>query len=57
MKKNEEKMEKLQMFDLSYFLGKLYFCDDGFGNMFVNEATFNMLELKEDKGTEYLSIF
>ena len=50
-------MEKLQMFDLSYFLGKLYFCDDDFGNMFVNEATFNMLELKEDKGTEYLSIF
>ena len=29
------KLEKLQTCDLSYFLGKKYFGDNGFQNMFV----------------------
>ena len=41
----------LQTFDLSIFLIKFFFSDDGFQNMFVYQPTFNMLELREDKGT------
>ena len=32
---NKEKIENLQMFDLSYFLDKTFFEDDGFQNIFV----------------------
>ena len=52
--KNKEKIEKLQTFDLSYFLGKNSFDDDGFQNMFVYQPKLNTLELKEYKGTEYV---
>ena len=41
--KNEEKIEKLQTFHLSYFLGKHFFGDDGFQNMFAHEPTFSTL--------------
>ena len=41
-------------YDLSYFLGKVFFGNDSFQNMFVHQPTFNTLELKEDKGTEYV---
>ena len=34
---------------------KTFFGCDGFQNMFVYQPTFNMLELKEDKGTEYIT--
>ena len=34
------------MHDLSYFLDKNVFDDDGFQNMFVYQPTFNMLDLK-----------
>ena len=44
----------LQTFDLSIFLIKFFFSDDGFQNMFVYQPTFNMLELREDKGTVYV---
>ena len=40
--------------DLSYFLGKVFFGNDSFQNMFVHQPTSNTLELKEDKGTEYV---
>ena len=33
---------------------KYFFGDDVFQNMFVYQPTFNMLELKEDKGTDYV---
>ena len=46
--------KKLQTFDLSCLLGKNVFGDDGFQNIFVYQPTFNMLELKEYKGTEYI---
>ena len=32
---NKEKIENLQMLDLSYFLDKTFFEDDGFQNIFV----------------------
>ena len=34
--KNNEYMEKLLAFDLSYFLSKIVFGDDGFQNMFLS---------------------
>ena len=43
------------MFHLSYFLGKTFFNDDGFQNMFVYEPTLNMLEFKKDKDTKYVT--
>ena len=52
--KNKERIEKLKMFDLSYFLGKNVFGDDVFQNVFVYQATLSKLELKEDKNTEYV---
>ena len=34
--KNNENMDKLLAFDLSYFLSKIVFGDDGFQNMFLS---------------------
>ena len=45
---------KLQSHDLSYFLDKKVFDYDNFQNMLVHQETFSMLELKEDKGTDYV---
>ena len=45
--RNEEKIEKLQTFDLSYFLGKIVFGDDGFQNMFGYQPTFSTLDIKK----------
>ena len=39
---------------MDFFLGKKVFCVDGFQNMFVYQPILNALELKEDKGTEYV---
>lgn len=36
-----KKTEKLQIFDFSYFLGKLHFEDDGMENFFVLKPVFN----------------
>ena len=38
--KNKERMEILQTFDLSYFVGENFFGDDAFQNMFVFQSTF-----------------
>ena len=48
--KNEEKIEKPKTFDLSYFLGKSFFDDDGFQIMFGDQLKFNTLDLKQIKG-------
>ena len=45
---------KLEPLDSSYFHSKTFFGDDGFQNMFVYQATFNTLEFKKDKGTDYV---
>ena len=51
--KNKEEIEKPQTFDLTYFLGKTFFGDNGFQNMFVYQPTLNTFELKKDKRTEH----
>ena len=45
---------KFQELDTSYFHGKNFFGDDGFQNIFVYQPTFNTLELKKGKGTEFV---
>ena len=41
--------------DYNFFLGRTYFAsNDGFQKMFVYYPTFNVLELRIDKGTEYI---
>ena len=35
------------MLDLSYFLGKIDFGDDGFQNIFVYQPSFSTLKLKK----------
>ena len=50
----QDKIVKLETRDLSYFLGKNFFCDDGFQNIFVYQPTADTLELKKDKGTDYV---
>ena len=47
-------MKKLKTFDLSYFIGKNIFGDDGFQNMFAYQVKFNTIELKKDNDTNYL---
>ena len=42
-----ETIEKLQTLDLSYFLGRYFFDDDNFQNMFVYQPISNTLELKK----------
>ena len=38
-----------------FFLGRIYFTsDDGYQNMFVYQPTFNVLELKIEKGIVYV---
>ena len=44
---NVEKIEKMQIFDLSCFLGQKFFGDDGFQNMFVYQPTFSTLDIKK----------
>ena len=41
------------MDDLSNFLGKSVFGDDGFGNIFVYQPTLDTLKIKKDKSTDY----
>ena len=47
LKAEQDKIVKLQIRDLSYFLGKIFFGDNNFQNMFIFQPTRNMLELKE----------
>ena len=51
----EKKLDNLITKDYSFFLARIYFTSkDGSQNMFVYKSTFNMLELKIDKGTDYI---
>ena len=47
LKVEQDKIVKLQIHDLSYFLGKIFFGDNNFQNMFIFQPRRNMLELKE----------
>ena len=53
-KAQQGKFAKLQKHDLSYFLGKNFFGDDGSQNMFVDQPILTVLELKKDKVTMFL---
>ena len=53
LKPEQDKILKLQTHDLSYFLGKNFFGDDGSQNMFVCQPIFSLLQLQRDKGTDY----
>ena len=55
LKAEQDKIIQLQAFDSSYFHRKSVFDDDGFQIKFVYQLTFNALELKKDKGTEYVN--
>ena len=48
---------KLQAYDLSYFVGKTFFRCDDFQNIFVYQATLDRLELKKEKGIDYVLIW
>ena len=42
------------MHDLSYFLGKNFWGDDGSQNMLVYQPAFSTLQLNKDKGIDYV---
>ena len=51
----QKKLNSLITKDYNVFLGRIYFTgNDGSQNMFVYQPTFNVLELKNDKCTEYI---
>ena len=52
LKAEQNKIVKLKTYDLTYFLGKNIFSDQGSQNMFVYQPTYNTLELREDKGID-----
>ena len=48
-------MELLSTKKYNFLLGRMYFTGNvGFQNMLVHQPTFSMLQLKEDKGTDYV---
>ena len=50
----QRKLNNLMTKD-NFFLGRIYFTIvDGSQNMFFYQPTFNVLELKNDEGTEYI---
>ena len=53
LKKLSKKAETISTKYYSFFLGRMYFTSDGSQNKFVYQPTFNVLELKIDKGTKY----
>ena len=42
------------MFDLSFFLGENFSGNDGFQNKFFYHPTFNIFQLKEVRGADYV---
>ena len=54
LKAEQDKIVELQTDDLSCFLGKNLFGDRCFQNIFVYQPTLNTLELKDNKGTNYV---
>ena len=51
----QKKLNSLITNDYNFFLGRMYFTsNDGSQNTFVYQPTLDTLELKKDKGTDYL---
>ena len=44
----------METYDRSYFLGKIFFSDDGSQNIFVYHPTFSVLQIKKTKSTHYI---
>ena len=51
LKEEQDKLVHLQTY---YFLGGNFFGDDGFHNMSIYQPRVNILQLKEDNGTEFI---
>ena len=43
--KNREKIKNIQKFDLSYFMGKCYFDDDGSQNYLIFQPVFKYFQI------------
>ena len=54
LKAEQDEIVKLETHDLSYLLGKIFFGDDGSQNVFIYQRKLSTLELKKDKGTNYV---
>ena len=51
----QKKLNSIITKDYNFFLGRIYFTsNDGSQNTFVHQPTFDTLELKKDKGTDYV---
>ena len=50
----QDRITKSETVSSSYFHGKILLGDDGFQNMLVYQPTFNRLELKKDKRSDYV---
>ena len=51
----QKKLHSLLTNDCKFFLGRMYFkSNEGSHNMFVYQPTFDTLELKKHKGTDYV---
>ena len=50
LKAEQDKIVKLQTHDLSYFLGKIFFGDDGSQNMFFYQPKLDTFILKKRQG-------
>ena len=51
----QRKLNSLRTNDYNIFLGSIYFkSSDGSQDMFVNQPTLDTLELKKDKGIDYV---
>ena len=51
----QKRLNSLITKDYNFLLGRIYFIsDDGFQNIFFYQPSFNVLELKIDKGAEYI---
>ena len=50
-----EKNKLLSTKDYNFFLGRMYLTgDDSFQNMFIHQPAFGTLQLKKDKGVNYI---
>ena len=54
LKAEQDKIAKLESFNLSYFYGKFFFRDDRFQNVHIYQSALATLELRKDKGTDYV---
>ena len=53
---NKVRIEKLQIFDSSFVIGKNFFGDDVLQSLFVYQLTISKLVFKKDEGSEYVTI-